>query len=335
MKLTNQQIIQAVSGTSYTEEKDGKIIFHRFYPQLENYYRQVAPGFNDKLTATAGVTIRFTTDSEGLKLGLEAQYGSSRTYFCNDIMVNGEYLDSLRNFTDEDMTGDYTKKQFPLGFFEKTFNLGKGEKEVTVILSAMMSAHLVLLEIDDGASFIPKEERNKILVTGDSITQGYDSRFPRNRYGSRLADKLNLTERNLAIGGDIYRSEAAKYIKEDGVSLIIVAYGSNDWSGQKWETAKENCEKYYAYLTDTFPDVPVYVISPIWRSDWDRITDYGDFRKVERELESICDKYENLTFVRGFDFVPHDTSLYGDGTLHPNDEGFSYYSDALIKAVIK
>ncbi len=333
MKLTNQQIIKAVSGTSYTEEKDGKIIFHRFSPEVENVYHEIAPQFNQKLTATAGVCIRFRTDSRSLKLGLEAHYGSSRTYFCNDILVNGEYFDSLKNFADEDMSGDYTKKAFPLGYFEKTFELENGNKEITVILSAMMSAYLVCLELDDGASFIPCESKRKMLVLGDSVTQGYDCRFPRNRYSRKLADRLQLTERNLAIGGDIFRCDVAKQIREDGVSLIIAAYGSNDWSGQKWETAEYNCIKYFEYLTAEFSDVPVCVISPIWRSDWERITDYGDFHKVERLLGSICEKYENLTLIRGFDFVPHDTSFFGDGTLHPNDDGFACYAEALIKAV--
>ena len=39
----------------------------------------------------------------------------------------------------------------------------------------------------------------------------------------------------------------------------------------------------------------------------------------------------NITVIEGIDLVPHDTSLFSDKFLHPNDKGFDYYVNNLYK----
>lgn len=335
MKLTHDQICQAVSGISYAEFRDGRTVFHRFSEELEEMYRREVPGFNEKLLATAGVAMRFSTDSSSLTLNVETGRGSTRTYFAHDVYADGKYIDSLRNFGDDDLKGTDPKVEFPLGCFEKRFELGSGNKEITIHFPALASSFINFIEMDDGASFTPKRRDKIYLALGDSISQGYDCKYPGSRYTAKVADCLGLSEHNLSIGGDVFRPEAAELVKEENVSLITVAYGSNDWNGIERSRAEKNCEEYFRFLAGNMPGIPVCVISPIWRLDCDRVTDYGEFADVEMILRRICDTYENFTFVRGFDFVPHDTTLFGDGMLHPNDEGFAYYAGSLIKEIQK
>ena len=40
----------------------------------------------------------------------------------------------------------------------------------------------------------------KVLIFGDSISQGYDCLRPSNRYGAKLSEKLNTEEVNKALG---------------------------------------------------------------------------------------------------------------------------------------
>lgn len=329
MKLEFNQIKEAVSGVAYCEEADGKVIFHRFSEKQEEYYNRVAPGFSHKLLATAGVCLRFLTDSPSLSLAVETRPGSTRTYFSHDILVNGAYLGSLSNFSDGDMTGLYPQKEFPLGVYEKSFSTGAGEKEITILFPALVCSSVLSVELADGSSFTPSPERKTLLALGDSITQGYDCVSPRNRYTSIIAARLGLSEHNLAIGGDVFRGEAAEGIKEDA-SLIIVAYGSNDWHGRGWDEARADCEKYFENLSANIPGVPVFVISPIWRKDWQEVRPYGEFGRVEELLGSICGRNECFTLVRGFGFVPHDSSFFGDGVLHPNDRGFDCYAKSFF-----
>lgn len=335
MKLSFDQIKSAAHGVSYCEEKDGKIYFHRFNRDLEKFYHKAEPAFDCKLLAAAGVSLRFITDSTTLLLSVDTERGSTRTYFSHDVFVNGTYYDSLANFEKKDMAGNYSVGEFRLGRYEKIFSLPAGTKEITVLFPALVCSALCSLELDDGASFSPVRCEKKLLALGDSITQGYDCAYPQNRYTYRTAESLGLSEHNLAIGADVFRPGAADFINEKNVSVITVAYGSNDWNGLPWEKAKYNCEKYFEKLAATMPGVPVYVLSPVWRKDCDRVTEYGSFDRVENLLRDICGKYPCFTFVRGFDFVPHDTDFFGDCFLHPNDRGFACYADALIKAVKK
>lgn len=335
MKLTHEQIRQAARGTAYCENTDGKTVFHRFTEELEDAYRRTVPDFAHKLLATAGVSLNFYTDSENLVLSVETGPGSTRTYFSHDVFAGGVYIGSLKNFSDGDMTGDYSKKPFTLGVYEKNFALGAGEKEIKILFPALVSSSVIYIGLDDGASFTPSENRGHYLALGDSITQGYDCAYPRNRYTNRIAAEYNLCERNLAIGGDVFRPEAAEFIKESNVSFITVAYGSNDWNGLEWNKAVHNCKKYFEYLTRNMPDVPVYVISPVWRRDCERITAYGEFQRVEALLREICGGYDRLTFIGGFDFVPHDSAYFGDLVLHPNDRGFARYAKSLTEFLKK
>lgn len=52
------------------------------------------------------------------------------------------------------------------------------------------------------------------------------------------------------------------------------------------------------------------------------------FRNV---LKNLCKRYENITVIDSWDFVPHFPEFYEDGYLHPNDMGFILYSENLKK----
>ena len=72
------------------------------------------------------------------------------------------------------------------------------------------------------------------------------------------------------------------------------------------------------------------MIAPIWRADYNEIHKLGKFSVIADTLKQIADCRNNLCFIDGFGFIPKDTVYYRDGYLHPNDEGFELYTDALI-----
>lgn len=219
---------------------------------------------------------------------------------------------------------------------KKFFNLGEGKKEVTVLFPALVSSSIKLLKLEDNSYFSPVAEKGKYLAIGDSISQGYDSTLPQNRYTSLLCEKLNLTEHNLAIGGEVFRPKLSETIKDNSdIELVTVAYGSNDWFLKTYDEAKDNCENFLTEISKNFSRKKVFVISPIWRNDSELKTAFGDFKNTAKMISEICNKFDNLIFINGFDFVPEDTRLFGDGSLHPNDKGFSYYAESLVKNIIK
>jgi len=335
LKLSFEQIEQSVHGVAYCELIDETVVFHRFTKDLEAMYRKNEPQFNNKLLATAGVSLCFKTDSKNLFLKVNVNEGSSRTYFSHDIIVDGKRTGELCNFDVDDIKEQYIVQNYKLGEYEKRFELGDGEKEIKILFPALVASSVVSLEIDDGASFVPSEEKGTYLALGDSISQGYDALLPMNRYTNIIAEKLDLYEHNLAIGGEVFRPGLAENIKDINPDFITVAYGSNDWSSMSYEEVFENCSKFFERLTRNLPDKKIFVISPIWRKDIANESEFGPFSKVGEMLSEICSKHNNLKVVDGFDFVPHNGELFSDGYLHPNDDGFAYYASSFFEAYNK
>ena len=50
---------------------------------------------------------------------------------------------------------------------------------------------------------------------------------------------------------------------------------------------------------------------------------------MEESIEQAAAQFPGVRFIRGMDLIPHDTSLFGDGVLHPNDEGFACFQEGL------
>ena len=117
--------------------------------------------------------------------------------------------------------------------------------------------------------------------------------------------------------------------------FITVAYGTNDWKGSDFEGFKIRSHAFCENLVNNYPNTPIFVIAPIWRADHNEIHKLGKFSVIADTLKQIADCRNNLCFIDGFGFIPKDTVYYRDGYLHPNDEGFELYTDALIKELHK
>lgn len=336
MNLTIDQIRAVTCGAvSVTEEPDG-IHFYRFSPEQMELYRQRSEGFFDKCHATAGVRLRFRTDSENLFLHLHLKPQSgSRNYFAVEIFKYGKCLDVIENFADADLPEDYTAIPLPTGDFSKKLRLGKGEKEITIFLPWNMHTTLKTLSLDDGAKVTSVKSPKKLLAFGDSITQGYDALCPSNRYISKLADALNAEEFNKAIGGEIFWPELANAKESFVPDYITVAYGTNDWSKITYKEFLENCKGFYKNLSRNYPDSKIFAITPIWREDYERLTDFPSFDSVADHIKTVTADLSNVMVIDGFDFVPHRTKYYADLRLHPNDDGFKKYAKNLWKQIKK
>lgn len=334
MNLNVDQIRSVACGAvTVIEEQDG-VHFYRFTQEQTELYRERNEDFYDKCHATAGVRLRFRTDSEkmSLHLFLKPQSGSRR-YFAVEIFKNGKSIDVIENFADVDLPEDYTAVSLPTGNFAKNIRLGKGEKEVCIFLPWNMHTVLKNLSLDENATLIPVKPSKKLLCFGDSITQGYDALCPSNRYISRLADCLDAEEFNKAIGGEFFWPELANTKESFVPDYITVAYGTNDWSKISYKEFLENCKGFYENLSRNYPDSKIFAITPIWREDHQRQTDFPSFDSVADYIQKVTADIPNVMVIEGYDFVPHKTKYYADLRLHPNDKGFEKYAKNLYKAI--
>ena len=203
-------------------------------------------------------------------------------------------------------------------------------KRVKIRLPWAASSQIRKLSLDDGAVLIPVQKEKTILFFGDSITQGYDSALPENSYASRLTDHLDWNAVNKAIGGEIFFPELAATAEDFTPDLISVAYGTNDWGRCSYEELESNCRSFYRNLRNTYPHTKIVVLAPIWRIGIDREECACPFPQLAKLLQDTAEEIGNTVFIDCFEFVPGEEACFSFDFLHPSDEGFRHYADALI-----
>ena len=320
MILSYEQITSIVQGVARVHEKEDGIHFHRFTKEQEEGYD--GSDFHPKQYGTAGVRLHFKTDSKTLYMKVLTSEASLRPYFAHDIVVNGKLIGSLELIAEQ-----------PYGEFEKTFELGEGIKDVCIHFPWSVCSVLKELRLDDNSLVEPVKKDKKILIYGDSITQGYDSENPSYRYAGRLADALDAEEINKAIGAEKFCPWLAELKDDIEPDYICVAYGTNHWHRSKKEEFREICDKFYGNLVKSYPNAKIFALTPIWRKDCTDKTNFDYFGQIGEIIADVVKKYDNVICISGFDFVPQDETLYKDLFLHPNNKGFSHYADSVCKAI--
>lgn len=338
MKLDLEQIKNiTVGAVRIAEDRDG-YHFYRYTEEQDRFYFErdkEFPRFYAKSLATSGMRMTFRTDGRSVSVKGNVSVGTSRGYYSLDVFVNGSAVGYADNFTGAEMPENFTLYQGELGEFQGRFDLGDGVKEVCIYLPWSVITVIGEIEIE-GATFVEGVKRDKTLLAfGDSITQGYDALRPSCRYASILADRLGADEVNKAIGGEIMVPELAG-MKDDIIpDYITVAYGTNDWSNRREDDFKARCREFYQTLSKTYPDSRIFAITPIWRADYTGERAFGAFDLVEKDIAEAVADLDNVTLIRGFDLVPHDTKFYADLRLHPNDGGFIHYGENLYREIKK
>ena len=333
MKIDATVLEQITFGAVRLNETSDGVTFDRFTAEGKAHYKAHRnKTFYAKSLCPAGVTLRFRTDSKTLGLSVKTEEGTSRFFFSTDVLVNGKYLDSIKNFEDTQMPPVYSKIEAPLGDFAKTFALGEGEKDVCIHLPWSVRCTLREMTLDDGASVLPLPYGRRALVFGDSITQGYDAKYTFRRYAGHLCASLDAEEHNLAIGGEKFCPDLAACDLPFRPDLITVAYGTNDWTVNDPERLYKNAKAFFEVLAAKYPGVPLFAITPLWRADGgtDRTI---PFPAVADYIAECVKDNPAARVIRGGKILPPDTSLYADGRLHPNDDGFDRYYNYLKKEI--
>lgn len=334
MKITQDEIEKYLTGTAYVTAENGKARPHRFTPEQERAYD--GTDYSRKLCCGSGVCLSVRTDALAVAIDFTASEGSSRTYFSMDVTADGVGVGSITNHS-----GDMPHEHYPgirrlLGDYRGLFPLPEGEKTVRIYFPWSVTVDVAEADFK-GATFIAPAPREKtFLFFGDSITHGYDATFTTKKYSTLVAEAFGADEHNKAIGGDFFKPEIAAIKESYTPTAIFVAYGTNDWRACTREYTQKRADEFYAALHDNYPGVPVFAMCPIWRRDlekpeWSKC-EFGDFRGVA-EVITAAAKYENMHVIDCYDFVPHDEKYFADAWVHPSDEGYRLYADALINAV--
>ena len=328
MVLTLDQIRAITWGADRVEKTQaGMIKFHRFTEAQEKAYKDYSADFYRKAFATSGIRLEFVTDSKSLSLSVKVttKLSSSRRFFAHTIYVDGKLVGKIEREQDDPT---------PDGVFSGEFDLGEGEKRVKIYFPWSAVSEIVSFELDDGAKIEPVEKKCKMIIFGDSITQGYDALVPENSYASSITDALDADAKDKGIGGEVFWPTLGSLRDDFEPDYITVAYGTNDWSRNDKETFDRDCEAFYTRLSANYSEATIFALSPIWRGDKDSgKSKIGEFSYIGEKIKEVADKLPNVIFIDTDGFVPEDSAYFSDLFLHPNDDGFGPYAENLLKAM--
>ena len=317
MIIPNNELKQYFFGAVRFEESEG-FLFPRRFTEKQSEYTLHDENLTVKAKCSAGVTIEFETDAERISFDT-LLLNSSRFYYSVDIWVDGS------------LAFAFSEANVPFGTQKRVdFSMKKGVKKVAIYLPCLFETGIANFEAD--GELKPVEKGEKILFLGDSITQGYVAKFTSLCYVSVLARRLGADALNQAIAGDVF--DANNIDAELGFlpEKIFVAYGTNDWSLDC--DIKTSSRAFLERLTEVYPSAEIYLILPIYRTDID--DEYNKcrppFREYTGELKAVAESFSGVKVIDGWELVPHIPKLFDDG-LHPNDLGFSFYTDALMENI--
>ncbi len=334
MKLTLEQIRSVTQGAERITEENGAIRFFRFREEERAVYPK-SEHFDGITAATAGIQLEFSTDATGLSITVFTAKATNRSFFCHDIFANDQLVGCIRNFPEGIEDTNYSHDEFPLGRFSGSFHLKAGVKTVRIVFPWSVISALEELSLENATFITPVKPAKTALMYGDSITQGYDSLNPSRCYSLRLARTLGAEACIKAIGGEMFLPALAEQIKTPAPDYITVAYGTNDWTRTKVaETFVANCHGFLENLSRNYPEAKILVISPIYRTDWEKTEGViCPFAQIEKTIENAAKPLSNVVFLSGRALIPQDELVLADRWVHPNHRGFDHYFCNLIHAL--
>lgn len=311
MKLTLEQIKSITVGAVSVYEEDTKFHFRRFTDRQLEVWAQVSDHIRDNSYGTAGCRLSFYTDARNMILGV-----GNGTKF--EIFIDGLPAEAFQ-LTEP--------RRLPI-------TLGDGEKHVEILLPNYTEAILTSLVLDEGAYIRPYTYSRKFLFLGDSITQGSQSSRDSFCYVNRVTHYFDAQCMNLGIGASTMISDTLEDVGYDP-DAVFIAYGTNDFNLlQSIDDLETNCKEYFDRIQKIYPSKKIFYISPLWRAEKDLLRKTGTLDQCRERLIRQCEAH-GFIHIDGYTLVPHTPFYFKDGYLHPNDLGFSYYAENLIKFLTK
>ena len=312
MELSYRKIKEITVGAAVIREEADGLHFARCVPEQIDAMRAREPWCLDNACAPTGIRFDFHTDS-------------SRAVFS--VGTNGRY---------EVKIDGILAKQYELcgedGKHAVEVALGEGKHHVVFSLPNHGAEGVVSgIALDDGASCARHVFDHKILFLGDSITQGWNTRFDTLSYTWTISDFLNAESVIQGVGATYFVPETVVDFGY-GPDIVFVAYGTNDYHVfDTLDALREQAGLYLDKVKSLYGRARIFVITPIWRQDIDtplRMGTLAECRDVIREEAVRRGMYP----VDGALLVPPMRDFMDDN-VHPNTLGFLTYTIGLLKQI--
>ena len=314
MLLSFEKIKEISFGAvSIKSDRDG-IRFRKCTDKQIQAWNNLNSVLGDNARTTTGIRLDFHTDSK--KIGF---YLSSGKY---ELYINNVF--ALQRIIGE---------QGNLDIYVPEFSKEKLNR-VTLYFPSHSDGVLKSMQLDDDAFVVPHQFRRKLLFIGDSITQGWNSRYDSLSFANRISRFFDADCVINGVGGGIYLENTFDKILYDP-DAVIIAYGTNDFHYyETYEDFTLQVNKYLAAISAEYLEKPVFVLTPVWRGDKENGSKMGNFDECRAIIHRLAQE-KGLIPVDGSVLMPPIPDFFADGFLHPNDNGFSVYAENLIPIIME
>ncbi|MHB1152390.1 MAG: SGNH/GDSL hydrolase family protein [Eubacteriales bacterium] len=267
--------------------------------------------------ASSGVKMEFITDEPCIKF----TYNFGAVWLFNgqptfDIYENDGLNQIVYGITDSSP-------------HEITYNrLHVGSSKITIYLPVDAETYISGIKI--GNYMITEPRAKKLLLLGDSISQGLMVRYSSLCYAALIERYYHFDMLNQGVGGDIYDATALDETLPFNPDYVIIALGTNDvYFIDDYDVIQTNINDYYEKINKLYGTKKVIVITPPYQVGIENNPHtYELLKKITDKIILQASVY-HFDVVCGFDLVPHDPAFFTD-PAHPNDLGFSQYAFNLI-----
>jgi lysophospholipase L1-like esterase len=283
--------------------------------------------FRTRVRSAAGVRLSLATDSRTLRLRLvhPAAESAMLTSAAVDVEIDGRIV--THRFAAASM--EQVNVDLPV--------LNASERRmrtVSLYLPYHRAAMLQAFDVEDGCVVEPVAPRpRKLLMIGDSITQGAYATSSFATMAVQLAALLDMELLNHGIGGHVFDEGILDPALDYEPDLVTVAYGTNDWNQFTQEQERERVRLFLRKLKGLFPaHTRIAVVTPLWRTDHAERRRGGTFDAFVAVIAEEVRAAGDMSHIDGYELVPHTASLFADG-LHPNDTSMPLYAIRLFRAL--
>lgn len=324
MILTAEQLLPFLYGAVETEIRDGALIPYKFGAKTLENWRKLAVGLYNFACQTSGIRLDFTTYTDRVSFCVEGG--------VFEVLVDGISV-CLKDLTHQrgEIEVDLPDKGEP---DRDGLHLPGKMTRVTLIFPNLSQGRIYSATVPDDAVLRRPVYDEKFLFLGDSITQGYYGTRPGSSFAWSVSRFFNADMIVQGVAAASFRPEVFEAPEGFDPDRVFVAFGANDFGwGHPPERVRAFAAGYLDKVKAAYGHKKVYCILPIWRDDGryhENEANYAQCVAAIREEEEA----RGFTVIDGMELVPHAPDFYNEDLLHPNDLGFSFYAQNLIRRIL-
>lgn len=315
MKLTFEQIKALTVGAVTVEQQDDGIHFFKCTKEQIAFYKTVTEPIGSRSAGTTGIRLDFLTDAS--RISVSVSEGEKYELHINGIL----YEQFLCHGNDS---------------FEAPLPASDKPNRVTIYLPCHGRGGVIReIELTNASTVERCAYDCKMLFLGDSITQGWESKYDTLSFAYRTSNFFNAESVIQGIGGARFHPESVVPLPFDP-DYLFIAFGTNDFDFYNHnEDPAGDFQKVVADYLDRihalYRNKTVFVISPIPRllQEESQLALFRTFCKTVGN-EALM---REMIHIDGHTLMPLCLPLFADEKVHPNDNGFSVYAENLIRQV--